>query len=401
MHGWQMTLFFSLAILLWTLLHAYAALRLIVPSSLKGMARKAAWALLGLSWLFVPAVEFVNHASGPALPLARQGAWAGYALMGFASILFPAVLLRDLLWGVASVFRLSPREPAARRRAFNTTSLCVAGLAAALAAAALVGGALPPRVVTVDLPVRGLPAPLNGFTIAFISDLHVGGVGTRRLVEQVVERINAAPPDVVAFGGDLADGAVDRLRDDVAPLAGLKARAGRLFVIGNHDYFRDPEGWLREVRGMGFTVLTNSHRVYRRDGATVVIAGIPDYQMSGMFDSRYPAEPATALRGAPRADVRILLSHSPAAAPEAAAGNKVAGPPASLAAGYDFQLSGHSHGGQFYPWKFVVDAIPWFKPGFHEAGKMRLYVMQGTGTWGPPMRLGTRREIVFFRLVRG
>jgi len=386
--SWQMALFLSLAILLWTLLHAYAALRLVVPSSLKGMARKAAWGLLGLSWLFVPAVEFVNHGSGPAFPLARPGAWAGYALMGFASILFPAVLLRDLLWGVASVFRLSRREPGARRRAFNTTSLCVVGLAVATTAAALVGGALPPKVVTVDLPVRNLPRSLEGFTIAFFSDLHIGGVGTRRLTGKVVERINAGSPDVVAFGGDLADGAVDRLRDDVAPLAGLHARSGRLFVIGNHDYFRDLEGWLREARRLGFTVLINEFRVYRRGKAAVVIAGIPDYQMSGMFGSKYPAEPATALRGAPRAAVRILLSHSPAAAPEAG----------SL--GYDFQLSGHSHGGQFYPWKWVVDAIPWFKPGFHEAGRMRLYVSQGTGTWGPPMRLGTRREIVFFRLVR-
>jgi predicted MPP superfamily phosphohydrolase len=383
-----MLLFLVVATTLWTLINAYAGLRLVRPSSLTGWKRGGAWALVGLSTLFVPAVEFLLHGPFPVLPGFRSAEWAGFALMGFTSILFPAVLLRDILWGFAFVFRLHPRDPGARARAFNRTSAVTAGLALTMGLAALVGGALPPRIKTVDLAVRGLPPSLEGFSIALISDLHVGGVSTRSLVEETVKRTNALSPDLVVLAGDLTDGSVASLRDEVAPLAGLKVRSGKLFVTGNHDYFRDFNGWLAEVRKLGFTVLTNEHRVFRRGRGVAVIAGIPDYQMAGMFDPKRPPEPATALRGAPRADVRILLSHSPAAAPEAGA------------LGYDYQLSGHSHGGQFYPWKFVVDAIPWFKPGFHEAGRMRLYVSQGTGTWGPPMRLGTRREIVFFRLVR-
>ncbi|MEK7474862.1 MAG: metallophosphoesterase [Candidatus Coatesbacteria bacterium] len=379
-------LMIAMALTLWSLLAAFTALRLLSRSTLAGRPRTAARACLALLWLGPP-LAMAAGALRPAWTAWTWAAvWSGYALMGVIAIVFPYTLARDLLWGLAWALRLVP-APGPRRTAwFNATSAAVVVLTLASAAAGLVGGALPPRVVTVALPVRDLPAPFEGFTIAFFSDLHLGAVTSRRLVRQIVDRVNAAHPDVAVLGGDIADGTAAALGAEAAGLAEIRAPSGRFFVTGNHDYFRDPVGWLAEVRRLGYTTLTNGHVVVRRGAAGVVIAGIPDYLVSVAFGT--PSDPAAALRGAPPAAVRILLSHNPVAAPEAAA------------AGFDYQLSGHAHGGQFFPWTLVFGNLPWYHTGFHDAGRMRLYVSAGAGSWGPPMRLGSRKDVTIFRLVR-
>jgi uncharacterized protein len=180
---------------------------------------------------------------------------------------------------------------------------------------------------------------------------------------------------------------VAELRDHVAPLARLQSRHGSFFVTGNHEYYAGAVPWIAELRRLGIRVLHNEHVLIRRDTATLVLAGVPDYS-AGRFHQDHRSDPEAALEGAPpEAAARILLAHQPRTAP------------AAEKAGFDLQLSGHTHGGQFWPWIHFVRFQQPFTAGLHRLGRMWVYVSRGTGYWGPPKRFGAPSEITEVRLV--
>jgi predicted MPP superfamily phosphohydrolase len=263
------------------------------------------------------------------------------------------------------------------------------GVPAALAASllAMVVGALTalrgPRVKEVVVRVPGLHPDLEGFRIAQISDLHVGSNIRRPYVERVVERTRALAPDLVALTGDMVDGPVERLGADVAPLAALAADGSAFFVLGNHDCYSGAREWVAYFGRMGARVLLNEHTVIRKRAATLLVGGVVD-------PAYRDARPAISLDDAPKADFRLLLAHNPKLAPLGAR------------AGFDLQLSGHTHAGQFFPWTLAVHLV--HAPhvaGLSREGGMWVYVSAGTGTWGPPVRLGTSPEITLIRLAAG
>jgi predicted MPP superfamily phosphohydrolase len=242
-------------------------------------------------------------------------------------------------------------------------------------------------VVTVDVPIDGLPAALDGFTIVQISDIHVGPTIKRHYVERIVAAVNGLKPDLIAVTGDVVDGAVAHLADHTRPLAQLSARHGAFLVTGNHEYYSGVDKWVAEFRRLGLTVLLNQHVVVDHDGARAVVAGVTDYGAAS-FDPAHRSDPAEALRGAPDdAAVRLLLAHQPRSAEAAAA------------AGFTLQLSGHTHGGQFLPWNFFVRLQQPYVAGLARIGKLWVYTSRGTGYWGPPKRLGAPSEITRVRLV--
>jgi predicted MPP superfamily phosphohydrolase len=181
------------------------------------------------------------------------------------------------------------------------------------------------------------------------------------------------------------DGSVPELRAHVAPLAELRARHGVFFVTGNHEYYSGVHGWVDELRRLGIRVLHNEHVVLHHGGAPLVLAGVPDYS-GHHFDPAHRSDPAAALAGAPEGAPRVLLAHQPRTAPAAAK------------AGFDLQLSGHTHGGQFWPWNHFVRLQQPFTAGLHRMGKLWVYVSRGTGYWGPPKRFGAPSEITLLRL---
>jgi uncharacterized protein len=253
--------------------------------------------------------------------------------------------------------------------------------------AGLVIARRPARIVHVQIPVMGLPSALHGFSIAQISDLHVGPTIKRGFVEGIVRRVNELRADVIAVTGDLVDGSVQQLSAHTAPLARLAARHGVYFVTGNHEYYSGERAWTAEVSRLGLHVLKNEHVVLEHEGASVLLAGVTDLT-SHHFDAAERSDPAQALRGAPAGvGARILLAHQPNSAPAAAD------------AGFDAQLSGHTHGGQFWPWNLFVRFFQPFTGGLYLIGKLRLYVSRGTGYWGPPNRFGVPPEITFIRLT--
>ncbi len=226
---------------------------------------------------------------------------------------------------------------------------------------------------------------MHGFTIAQISDIHVGPTIKREYLAAIVDAVNAIDADMVAVTGDLVDGTVHQLSRHTEPLRRLASRHGTYFVTGNHEYYSGAVAWVAELRRLGLRVLENEHVVLQHDGAQIVVAGVTDFG-AHHFDAARRSDPAAAIAGAP-SSVKLLLAHQPRSAFAAAS------------AGYHLQLSGHTHGGQFLPWNFFVRLQQPFTAGLHRMGALWVYVSRGTGYWGPPKRLGAPSEITRLRLV--
>lgn len=321
----------------------------------------------------------------------RALAWVRYTLLGFFSTVFCLLVLRDA--GVLSVRLWAKlrrhRDPVLCAMVERCSARVLIGLAVLATAVGFWQAVKMPDVVRVDIPLAALPPEMDGFTIAQISDLHVGPTIRRDRVAEVVAAVNAASPDLVAITGDLVDGSVAALGSEVAPLRDLRSRFGTYFVTGNHEYYSGAGEWVQALPSLGMKVLMNDHVLLQPTPShRLLLAGVPDVTGSLFVESLGPehrSDPALA-RGQDAAEVAVLLAHQPRAAFAAAA------------AGFDLQLSGHTHGGQFWPWGLLVPLQQPFVVGLHSLGKMQVFVTRGAGYWGPPNRLGSPSEIVLVTL---
>ena len=410
-------------VLISALLHAWVGWR-VAPAlaSVVAFPQGAAlfWALLVVSALLMPmGVAARRVARGP---VALVLTWLGLMCMGLFSSLFVLTLLRDALlvlaWGgvvlagfAGDIFGVSGGIDVSSLQTLQTASAAAVPL---LGLAATLWGfwnaRRTARVVRVDVPIAGLPAALHGFTVAQISDIHVGPTIRHKYLQRIVARVNALGADMVAITGDLVDGRVADLQRHVAPLSGLKSTHGTFFVTGNHEYYSGAHAWIAELRRLGLTVLMNEHVVLHHDSghsacgavdgavahrdapasrspAALVLAGVADYG-AHHFDEAHRSDPARALAGAPAdAPMRLLLAHQPRSAQ------------AASSAGFDLQLSGHTHGGQFWPWNHFVKFQQPFTAGLNRLKNLWVYTNSGTGYWGPPKRFGVPSEITHLRLV--
>ncbi|MFS2218484.1 metallophosphoesterase [Telluria sp. Tellsp104] len=368
-----------LAILL--LLHAYIGLRLL-PALDAGVIGTLAGAVL----LAVSAALVRIGLVAPSLRRTRWTeplTWAGLLAMGLFSSLFVLTLLRDLLLVALAL------GGAGGPGFTHDSAVAVPLLALAITCIGFVNARRVARVVKVEVPIDGLPEDLHGYSIAQISDIHVGPTIRRPYLNAIVTKVNALRPDAIAITGDLVDGSVQRLAMHTEPLARLSAPDGTFFVTGNHEYYSGAEQWIAEVRRLGLRVLLNEHVIRRRGGAKLMIAGVTDYTAQH-FNPAHKSDPHLAAAGAPDdVAVRILLAHQPRTAPAAAD------------AGFDLQLSGHTHGGQFFPWNLFVPLQQPFVAGLNRVRSLWVYTSRGTGYWGPPKRFGAPSEITLVRLVPG
>jgi predicted MPP superfamily phosphohydrolase len=371
--------FFTVAALL-ALLHIYIGLRLVPAMAPGAGGADVSIVLLAASWLLVPAGLFASRLE--RLRWAEQLAWAGLLAMGLFSSLLVLTVLRDaMLLLVAAVGAGS----AGLQRA---SAIGVPLLALAVTLVGLVNARRLARVVEVEVPIAGLPVAFHGYSIVQISDIHVGPTIQRGYLDAIVARVNALQPDAIAIPGDLVDGSVQRLGAHTAPLANLSAPDGVFFVTGNHEYYSGANEWIAELRRLGLTVLLNQHVVRERDGEALMIAGVADF-MAHHFDLSHRSDPHAAAAGAPaNVRARVLLAHQPRSAEGAAD------------AGFDLQLSGHTHGGQFFPWNLFVPLQQPYTAGLNRLRALWVYTSRGTGYWGPPKRFGAPSEITRVTLVR-
>jgi uncharacterized protein len=368
-------------LLLFFALPAYVGWRLLSAMSLGPLGATAGIALLVAFALFVP---FSMRARNmPDRRLADRLAWVGFTAMGFFSTLFVVTLLRELVLAGTRLFLSSEQA----RQWIAPSAQATLLLAIFMTGAGMIVARRKPAIVEVQIPVPELPSALHGFSIAQISDVHVGSTIKRGFVEGIVRRVNGLNADLIAITGDLVDGSVQELSAHTAPLAQLAARHGTYFVTGNHEYYSGERAWTEEIRRLGIHVLKNEHVVLRHDGASLVLAGVTDFS-AHHFDPAQRSDPDAALYGSPTdAGAKILLAHQPSSAAAAAK------------AGFDVQISGHTHGGQFWPWNLFIRFFQPFTGGLHRLTTLWVYVSRGTGYWGPPNRFGVPSEITRIRLV--
>ena len=307
-----------------------------------------------------------------------------FLCMGWLSFLLVLTVGRDMLLLVTGVL---PSLVAAHTWLAEASAAWVP----VTALAAVVVGALAarrgPHVRRVDIPVEGLAPDLDGLRIVHISDLHVSPTTPPGYVQRVVDMTKALAPDLIALTGDMVDGSVPRLASEIAPLGELASGDRAFFVLGNHDYYSGAAPWTAHFEAMGFRVLRNAHVTIARGAAHLLIGGVIDFA-ARMSDPAARPRPDLATDVDARPAFRLLLAHNPKIAPLAEQ------------AGFDLQLSGHTHAGQFFPWTIVIHWVHGpHAAGLSRRGRLRVYTSPGTGTWGPPLRLGTRPELTLLRLV--
>ncbi len=373
--------------------HGYLWARLVRATGLGRVWRWVASLMLLALAISIP-LMFVYGRDQP-FPGWQALIWIAYVWMGLLGLLFAFQLGADgLRWLAGLAARLGRAGAGAgahdpERRAFvsrlvaGATVFATVGVAAFSARAA----AMPPQLRKVRVALPRLPESLGGTTIAQISDLHVGVNIGRDYVEDVVRRINALKPDIIAITGDLVDGEASHLAGPIAPIADLKARLGVFFVTGNHEYYSGVEPWLKQIEAMGVRVLRNEHVTIGTGKAGFCLAGVDDSSRQA-FANGHGADVGRALLGVDPNQEIVLLAHQPREI-FAAARHRVG-----------LQLSGHTHGGQMWPFTWIVPLIQPYVAGLARHGKTQIYVSSGTGHWGPPMRLGTQSEITLIELLR-
>jgi predicted MPP superfamily phosphohydrolase len=363
-------------------MHAYLALRLVIdpgfPDPWRGLALGAI-ALFGVLLFLEPFGERL-------LPPRRLRwlAWPAALWMGLAFVLMNLLLATDaLLWFVsAPALAAGAFEPSAE----GPLTLRAAGVmlvALVACGVALRQGLRPPRLVRERFELERWPRALDGFRIVQLSDVHIGPLLGRRFAAGLVERVNALQPDLVVLTGDLVDGSPAHLAEEVAPFGELRAVHGVYFVTGNHDHLSNASSWARAVSDLGITVLRNRHVRIEvgegADGASFDLIGVDDHRSGAIGGGGEDLD--AALRGRDPERPAVLLAHDPSTF-RRARGESI-----------DLQISGHTHGGQIWPFRYVVRLlIPWVAGRYREGGA-QLYVSRGTGFWGPPMRLLAPAEI--------
>jgi uncharacterized protein len=308
---------------------------------------------------------------------------AGDGLLGAAWVLFVWSVLGQLLRLV--LFIAGVGDPLRSRVA----ACVVVVVAVVLLAWGYAEAMRVPRVRKIDVAIDRLGSGLDGLRIAVITDTHYGPIARARWSVGVVARVNELGADVVCHLGDIADGTVDVREEQASPLASVEATSARLYVAGNHEYFSEAQGWLDYMESIGWDALHNRHILVERDCHRLIIAGVDDATAKSSGLRGHGANLEAALTGADPTLPVLLLAHQPKQVEHAAR------------AGVDLQVSGHTHGGQIWPFNFLVRLDQPVVHGLSRHGaRTQLYTSRGTGFWGPPFRVFAPSEITLLTLRR-
>lgn len=243
-----------------------------------------------------------------------------------------------------------------------------------------------PRVKRVDITLPRMDPAFDGLRIAVLTDTHYGALDRTRWSEKTIAAVNELGADVVVHVGDIADGTADQRRGQAAPLADVVAQH-RFYVSGNHEYYSNAQGWMELMAEFGWTLLHNKHAVLERDGARLVFAGVDDITANSSGEEGHRADLDAALHGLRDDDAVVLLAHQPSEIGKA------------VAKGVDLQLSGHTHGGQIWPFHLLVKLQQPVLAGLSaHSDRTQLYTSRGAGFWGPPLRVFAPSEISLLTL---
>ncbi|MFE5512055.1 metallophosphoesterase [Streptomyces sp. NPDC056529] len=312
-----------------------------------------------------------------------RAAIVGDTLLGGVWVLFTwSVLLGVLLRPALAVAGVGDGQDRAR-----IVTWAVLGTTAVLLAWGYAEARRVPRVRRLDVELPRLGAGLDGTRVVLITDTHYGPLDRARWSARVCETVNALEADLVCHTGDIADGTAERRRAQAAPLGTVRATRALVYVTGNHEYYSEAQGWVDLMGELGWEPLRNRHLLLERGGDTLVVAGVDDVTAESSGLAGHRAHLDGALRGADPDLPVLLLAHQPKFVDRAAA------------AGIDLQLSGHTHGGQIWPFHHLVRLDQPAVAGLSRHGaRTLLYTSRGTGFWGPPFRVFAPSEITLLVL---
>ncbi|TDC81234.1 metallophosphoesterase [Micromonospora sp. KC606] len=410
----ELTAFVATLTLIIGLIHLYLWKRLVKDATEPGRWRKVGGLVALFLALLVPATMISTRAAG-----VFWLAWPGYLWLALMFYLLVVLLVLEVPMAVTKLVlrrRAVVAEPTAaapepvlvgaagsadppaaaavnqpdhdpaRRLLLARGAAIFAGLTAASITGYGVRTALgPPQLDRVQIPLAKLPRSMDGLRIATVADIHLGPLRGREHTERIVAMINRLDADLVAVVGDLVDGSVAELGEAAAPLRDLRSRYGSFFVTGNHEYFSGVEEWVREVDRLGLRVLQNERQEIQARGGVLDLAGVNDVTAAGTGLAA-PADYAAALADRDTSRPVVLLAHQPVAAYEAAR------------FGVDLQLSGHTHGGQMAPFNLAIRLQQPVVSGLGEVDGTKVYVTNGAGFWGPPVRVGAPPQVTLVEL---
>ena len=389
-----MTFFIIFSSLLF-IIYIYTGFRLI-PALLKKRAGQWCWVILILSFVSLILhlylrVNFIYFHISQILAL------IGYTSLGLVSTLFCLSFFRDLLiipiitiLKIKEFFikskKISLFNPLKRNFLFKASGYSIVALSSCTTFFGYFRALQKPKVVKIDIRLNQNHKNLKGFKIVQFTDLHVGPTITYDYVKQACDIISRLNADIIVFTGDLADGSPRDLAHDISPLKGLDAPLGKYFVTGNHEYYSGAKKWIHQARILGFEPFINEHRVIKYKKGLLTLAGVTDIRAEAFFKN-HRSSPKKAIQGCPEKSFKLLCAHQPTSIYSASR------------AGFDLQMSGHTHGGQYFPFNYFIQMEHPFVKGLYQYQKTQLYVSQGTGYWGPPLRIGTFPEITLFEFI--
>ncbi len=244
-----------------------------------------------------------------------------------------------------------------------------------------------PRIKHVDVTLPRLGPGLDGTRVVAVTDTHFGPINRTTWSLGVAAAVNELRPDIVAHVGDIADGPVALRRGQAAPLGTMEAGLARVYVTGNHEYLGEAQGWLDHMESIGWKTLHNEHIVVERGGDRLVLAGVDDATAKSAKLTGHGADFENALAGVDPGLPVLMLAHQPKQVVE------------SAAAGVDLQIAGHTHGGQIWPFNYLVRLDQPTVHGLSRHGeRTQLYTSRGSGFWGPPFRIFAPSEITVITL---
>ncbi len=311
--------------------------------------------------------------------------YLSYSWLGIMGFLGFQMLLIEVIQLVYSMFvGPGPEDIVWLSRLLATI---VMGATAIFTLVGLYQGNGPTPIKRISIPILNLASSLSGLRIVQLTDIHIGPTNGPAFIRELVEKTNAERPDIIVITGDLVDGRVGDLGDDLSELRNLEAKHGVFFITGNHEYYSGVDEWIRFLPGLGIQVLMNQRVSIEHEGERLEVAGVPDLTGHRIGPPHKPDLQKT-LEGRDKNIPLILLAHQPRQFTEAAEH------------GVTLQLSGHTHGGQFFPFNLIVKAVePYFR-GLYRVKESTLYVSRGTGYWGPPLRFLVPRELTVIELTQ-
>jgi predicted MPP superfamily phosphohydrolase len=387
----RFAIFFGMVTLVLGALHYYLWARLVRDTQMPQPWAAAALATLISLAAGVPLMRFVVRGHPTAT---RILSWPLYIWLGATLLLFVPLVGADLVRLFVRIWtRLAsgggPVDLGRRTLVARVVGGAVVATAGALTAVAVRSALGPVAIRRVPVTLSRLPREMDGLTLVQLTDIHVGPTIGRAFIDEIVKRTNALNPDVIAITGDLVDGSVADLAYAVAPIGDLKARYGVYFVTGNHEYFSGAPPWIAELTRLGVRCLRNERVVIGPDGASFDLVGVDDRSAARFGEDGHGEDLEKAFAGRDPSREVVLMAHQPKSIFDAAR------------FGVGLQISGHTHGGQVWPFSLLVRLQQPFVAGLHRHKGAQIYVSRGTGYWGPPMRLGAPAEITQLVLSRG